>query len=406
MQKKGSTLGATLLVAGTCIGGGMLALPVATGPTGFFPSLFLMLIGWGFMTVTALFLAEVNLWMPSGSHVIGMASRFLGPCGKILAWVLYLFIGYASLVAYTAGGGELFGAGISRLIGFDLPTPWPLIIFILVFGAIVYFGNVLVGRVNTLLMVGLVLSYLLLIGSGTAHINWKHLLHSSFGNSIIAIPLLLTIFSFQTIVPSLTIYLQQDAKRLRHAILFGTTSALGIYIVWQLLVLGTVRVDGEFGLAAALAKGKPATEYLGLAAGSQWVGSIADFFAFFALVTSFLGIALGLFDFLADGLKIKRNQLGNLALGILVVVPTLLFALKLERCFLKALDSSGGIGDAILNGLLPCLMLWVGRYRHGLTSEFRMPGGKPLIVVMVCYALFVFVIEILGKLNLVSSLGG
>jgi tyrosine-specific transport protein len=123
-------------------------------------------------------------------------------------------------------------------------------------------------------------------------------------------------------------------------------------------------------------------------------------------VTSFLGIALGLFDFLADGLKIKRNQLGNLALGILVVVPTLLFALKLERCFLKALDSSGGIGDAILNGLLPCLMLWVGRYRHGLTSEFRMPGGKPLIVVMVCYALFVFVIEILGKLNLVSSLGG
>lgn len=406
MEKTGSTMGATLLVAGTCIGGGMLALPVATGAAGFFPSFIMMLVGWGFMTTTALFLAEVNLWMPKGSHVIGMASRFLGPLGKALAWVLYLFIGYASLVAYTAGGGGLFATGFSRFFGIELSQPLALIIFVAIFGTIIYLGNVIVGRVNTLLMVGLIVSYILLIGTGASFVEWKNLLRSSFGNTLIAVPLLLTIFSFQTIVPSLTLYLNQDAKRLRRSIIYGTTSALIVYVIWQWLVLGTVLLDGEHGLAKALAMGKPATEFLGVSVGSRWLSVVADFFAFFALVTSFLGIALGLFDFLADGLKIKRTQLGNIALGLLVAGPTLFFSLKLERCFLRALDSSGGIGDAILNGLIPCFMLWIGRYKHHLPSEYRTPGGKPLIVVAIIYALFVFVVEMLGKFNVIASLGG
>lgn len=406
MEKKGSVLGASLLVAGTCIGGGMLALPVATGAAGFIPSILLMFVGWAFMTITALFLAEVNMWVPKGAHVITMAARFLGPLGKAVAWVLYLFIGYASLVAYTAGGGDLFAAGFSRLFGIELSQVWSFVIFVVVFGTIIYFGNVIVGRVNTLLMVGLIASYVLLIGTGASYVQWHYLLRRSFGNTLIAIPLLLTIFSFQTIVPSLTIYLKQDAKRLRRSIIFGTTTALLIYAIWEWLVLGTVLHGGDHGLEAALAQGKPATEFLGISVGNHWIGGVANFFAFFALVTSFLGIALGLFDFLADGLKIKRTRLGNIALGLLVACPTLFFALQMERCFLRALDSSGGIGDAILNGLFPALMLWIGRYKENLPAEFRTPGGKPLIIAVIVFALFVFVIEMLGKFNVIVSLGG
>ncbi|MBI3900711.1 MAG: amino acid transporter, partial [Chlamydiia bacterium] len=237
---------------------------------------------------------------------------------------------------------------------------------------------------------------------GVPHIEGKYLLRHSFKKSFVAVPLVLTIFSFQTIVPSLTLYLNQDIKKLRRSILLGTTFAFLIYIIWQGLVFGTVLLEGEYGLAAALAMGKPATEFLGVSVGSAWLGGVADFFAFFALVTSFLGVALGLFDFLADSLKIQRTRMGNLSLGVLVGLPTLFFALKWERCFLLALDSSGGIGDALLNGLIPALMLWVGRYRQRLHSEYRTWGGKPLIGVILCYALFVFSIEILGKLGLIT----
>lgn len=406
LHKKGSILGASLLVAGTCIGGGMLALPVATGVSGFFPSFVMLLIGWAFMTTTALLLAEANLWMEEGAHVITLASRLLGPIGKAVAWLLYLFIGYASLVAYAAGGGELFSSAMERFFGIAVSETWAVILFVLIFGTVIYLGNVIVGRVNTLLMFGLIGAYLLLIGTGFGHIKWHYLLRSTWGNTLIAVPMLLTVFSFQTIVPSLTIYLKQDGRALRLSIIIGTTLTLLVYVIWQALVLGTVLLDGDHGLAAALAMGKPATEFLGVSVGNHWVGAIADFFAFFALVTSFLGIALGLFDFLADGLKIKEKGWGNVTLGLLVAVPTLAFALGMERVFLTALDTSGGIGDAILNGLFPALMVWVGRYYKKFDSEFRVPGGKPLLIFVICYALFVFAVEIGGKFGVIVSLGG
>lgn len=407
-SKKGSFLGATMLVCGTCTGGGMLALPVATGEMGFFPSLFMMLIGWAFMTTTALFLAEINLWMEEGVHVITMASRLLGPLGKAAAWLLYLFIGYASLVAYTAGGGELLAAGLNKFLGTSIEHPWDAVVFVLLFGGILYFSNVILGRINTLLMMGLVISYILLISAGTGHISLDRLLRNewTFGNTLLVAPLLLTIFSFQTIVPSLTIYLKKDGKELRRAIVVGTTLSLVIYLIWQWLVLGTVTLEGDLGLGAALAAGKPATEFLGHAVGSPALQAFADFFAFFALVTSFLGIALGLFDFLADGLKIKRERWGHLVLGLLVGIPTLFFAVTVENVFLRALDASGGIGDALLNGFMPALMLWVGRYHRQMVSDYTYPGGKPLILAVMAYALFVFTIEILGKFGFIISLGG
>lgn len=402
--KKGSVLGATLLVAGTCIGGGMLALPVATGKAGFFPSLFMMVLGWAFMTITALFLAEVNLWMEKDAHVITMASRLLGPFGKIVAWILYLFIGYASLVAYTAGGKELMKAAFLNVMGFPMTDVFAIVLFVSLFILVIYMGNVFVGKVNEILVIGLVISYILLISIGTPYVNWSYLMRGAWSETLIAVPLLLTIFSFQTIVPSLTIYLQQDAKKLRRSIIYGTIISFFVYLIWQILVLGTVLLDGDYGLAKALEQGLPATEFLKVACCNPWVGSLAAFFAFFAIVTSFLGIAMGLFDFLADGLKIKRQGSGKLIIALLVAIPIVFFVFSMERVFLKALDSSGGIGDAILNGIIPALMLWVGRYKKGYSSEVKTFGGKPLIVLVIIYATFVFTIELLGKFGLIQAI--
>ena len=402
MQKKGTLLGATLLVAGTCVGGGMLAFPVATGEAGFIPSLFLMLLGWAFMTLTALYLSEVNLWMEPGSHIITMASRLLGFWGKSVAWLLYLLISYASLVAYTAGGGELFGDFL-RLF-FPISDLWASIVLVCVFGFIVYLGNIVVGRVNTLLMFGLIASYLLLVLASLQSIDVHNWVRKQWSASFVAMPLLLSIFSFQTIIPSLTIYLKQDGKLLRRAIVYGTLIALIVYITWQAVVLGTLHLEN--GLAESLRQGKPATQFFGEGTGRPLLGAIADFFAFFALITSFLGIGMGLFDFLSDGLKIPKVRWGALLLGLLIVVPTLLFALNLEQIFLLALDVSGGIGDTILNAVIPASMLLVGRYKRHYTSDVRIFGGKPLIFVVIAYALLVFSLEILGKFGVIRSLGG
>jgi tyrosine-specific transport protein len=391
----GRLISAIFLVAGTCIGGGMLALPVATGISGFFPSSIMMALCWLAMTASALFLLEVNLWMKEGAHVITMASTILGPVGKFVSWCVYLFISYASIVAYTAAGGTLVINGAETLIGWELSKEWGCFLFIVFFGGIIYLGTHTVGRVNTILFVAMIASYIALVTTGISEVKTTLLKHVHWPTSFLAIPLLLTTFSFQTMLPSLTPYLKRNAKALRWAIIVGTTVTFIVYLIWQWLVLGIVPVSGPNSLIKALEVGEPVTQFLREHVQSNWVSVIAEYFAFFALVTSFLGMALGLHDFLSDGLKIRNEKLGKVFLSLLIIIPTFIFAAYFERIFLLALDTSGGFGDSILNGIIPVLMVWVGRYILKFPEENRTPGGKPLLMVVFAFFLFALVLETL-----------
>ena len=87
-------IGGALLVAGTAIGAGMLALPVVPGMGGFRPATLIFLICWIFSACTGLLLLEICLWMPNDANIISMAHHLLGPIGKVAAWLLYIFLFY------------------------------------------------------------------------------------------------------------------------------------------------------------------------------------------------------------------------------------------------------------------------------------------------------------------------
>jgi tyrosine-specific transport protein len=399
-----SVVSAIFLVAGTCIGGGMLALPVATGVSGFFPSTIMMALCWLGMTASALFLLEANLWLKEGAHIITMSSTILGPIGKAISWLVYLFIGYASLVAYTAAGGNLMMFGSSNMLGWELSKELGCMLFILIFGSVIYLGNHFVGRVNSILFIALIVAYIALMGTGLSEVKPELLFHRNWSTAFLAIPLLLTTFSFQTMLPSLTPYLKRNVKSLRWAIIGGTTLTFVVYLLWQWLVLGIVPIHGPNSLIKALEMGEPVTQFLRVHMQSNVVSTIAEYFAFFALVTSFLGIALGLFDFLADGLKIKKAGWGNVILALLIIIPVFIFAAYYERIFLIALDTTGGFGDSILNGILPVLMVWIGRYHLKFPDENRIPGGKPLLVIVFVFFLSALILEAVIHSGLICSI--
>ena len=58
--------GGILLVAGCCIGAGMLGLPVLSAQAGFAPSILMFFVCWLFMARTGLLLLEVNCGMAEG----------------------------------------------------------------------------------------------------------------------------------------------------------------------------------------------------------------------------------------------------------------------------------------------------------------------------------------------------
>ena len=59
-------IGGLLLIIGTSIGGGMLALPVANAASGFWNSTIFLILCWLLMTLGAFFILEVNLYLPRG----------------------------------------------------------------------------------------------------------------------------------------------------------------------------------------------------------------------------------------------------------------------------------------------------------------------------------------------------
>ena len=392
-----TVISAMFLVAGTCMGGGMLALPVSTGVNGFIPSSLMMALCWMAMTFSALLLLEVNLWMKEGAHIITMADTFLGPIGKLICWIVFLFISYASTVAYTAAGGTLILHSTHYFLGWLLSKEMACFIFITFFGGLIYLGSRIVGRVNAILFIAMIVAYIGLVGTGIHEVKISNLKQVYWPTSFLAIPLLLTSFSFQTMLPSLTPYLKRHASSLRWAIVGGTTLTFLVYLIWQWLVLGIVPIEGHKGLSEALEVGEPITQFLRHHIQSPWIAILAEYFSFFALVTSFLGMALGLFDFLSDGLSIPNRGWGKVVLSLLIMIPTFIFAAYFERVFLLALETSGGFGDTILNGIIPVAMVWIGRYIFHFPNENRLFGGKGLLIGILLFFSFGLLLEILSR---------
>jgi tyrosine-specific transport protein len=395
MSKK--LISGILLVTGTAIGAGMLALPVVTAEAGFFPSFFTYLLCWGIMTSSGLLMLEICLEMPPDANLITMAGAYLGRGGKFFAWVLYLFLFYCLSVAYLSGGGGL----LRGWIGQSLPSWGGVLLFLALLSPIVYLGAKAVDKVNSIFMAGLILSYVAFAVFCLPHVQLAPLQRTDWGLSWFAIPVIFTSFSYQGIIPTLTAYLKRDARLVRISIIGGTSAAFVIYLLWELLILGTIPLEGEHGLGAAKKLGLTAVAPLNARIGHDAISSIGQAFAFFAIATSFLGVTLGLFDFLADGLKYSKKGILRLRLAILTFGPPALVALLYPSLFLKALSLAGGIGCSLLLVLLPILMAYTARYtqKRPLTGELQLGGGKGLLLILSLLVLMELGVELTGLIS-------
>jgi tyrosine-specific transport protein len=396
-QLPGSVIGGMLLIAGSCIGAGMLALPILTGLAGFFPSMFALFAAWAFMTYTGLLLTEACGWFYGQVNFLSMAKEALGETGRIVGWLTYLFLFYSLLVAYAAASGGIFSAILVDFFGLQLPGSVCSIFFTFVFGWIIYLGTRSVDLLNRLLMAGLILAYLGMICLGVFHIHLNLLSYIDSKYVLASLPVLVISFGFQNMIPSMTAYLKGDLRRVRMTVLGGSLMTLVVYVLWCALVLGIVPVEGPHGIVATYnsPEGKEATSAMSYALGNVKIVSFAQAFAFFAIVTSFLAQGLTLTHFLGDGLKPKGAdeasfiQKNKWWLCSLALLPPLILALLVPCLFYKALNFGGGFCAMILFGILPICMVWIGRYKMNKTSLYHVAGGKPALLVALAFTCLV-----------------
>lgn len=394
--EKGSFWAVTLLVSGTCIGGGMLALPIQTGNAGFFTTLLGLCISWAFMTFTGLLLVEATLWVKNETHFTSLSRILIGKKTRMIALAVYLFMNYTSLVGYTAGGASLIGNWFRSALSVELPYEVCCILYTAVFGSMIAFGSYFVGKINFWLMAGLGIVYLALVSFGIGYVDSTNLVfRPGLAQGAGIFSMILATFSYQMVVPSLCFQLGYDGKKMKKAILLGTSFPAIVYALWVLVIHGIVPLEGANGLQAALERGASATEPLRSCFNHWSLGLLADLFALFAIVTSYLGLSLALFYFLKDSFGELNIRLRRITIILASLIPTVVLAMLFPSALVRCLDMSGGYGDTILSGLIPISMVWMGRYRKGLQGEFTVPGGKPALIIAALFYGGVFLLQML-----------
>lgn len=283
--------GAIALIAGGTIGAGIIALPVKTVAAGFVPSTVALTCCWAYMTLTACLIIELTTVFGAGTNVVTMAENTLGKAGKALTLVLYTFIYCATLTAYIAEGAKLMAPAFAALGLAAVPSWLACGAFTSVFGGFVYAGTEPAEKLNSVCLVVAIAAYATLVGFGMGGVDFGNLLRANWGATVAPLPIMVVAFTFHNMIPSLMSYLG-CRKLLLKAIVWGSIIPLVFYTLWQGVIMGTIG-----SAAASLTSADQIVAALRASAGASAEVAIRVF-SFFAIVTSFLGIALGYVDFM------------------------------------------------------------------------------------------------------------
>lgn len=381
------TIGGIFILTGSAIGAGMLALPLVSSSAGFFYSAILLILNWALMTLTALLTLEATLAFKPHNNSFGtMTRKILGKPGQIITWLSYLLLLYATTAAYICGSTSLLNVILKSTIQIELPFWVGTILFTLLFGGIVFLGTSTVDYSIRFLLSAKTILLIAVLVILVPYIDLSKLLAQSFSAKYlwVAAPIFLNAFGFHFAIPSVSSYCNQHAKSMRLVIIASTTIPLLIYILWLLVTFGIIPIAGKLSFAAIAYENTSVgglIQTLNNITKNKYTASCINIFSNIAMTTSFLGVALGLFDFLADGFKRANTYTGRLQTTILTFLPPILFALFYQNGFIMALEYSAFFA-IILEVFLPALLVYQLRGNNKLQSTYRVPLNRHFLLIL------------------------
>lgn len=400
-MNKSKVLGSTLIIAGTTIGAGMLALPLASAGIGFTTSLIIMIALWALMAYTALLMIEVHQHADQDATLHTLANQFLGIKGKWVASFAMMFLFYALCAAYIAGGGAQFGERIATFSGIEISPTTSTVLFTLLVAAVVTIGTATVDKVNRVLFSIKIIAMVMVLTFLAPNVTESYLLSMPVeqGLVIAAIPVIFTSFGFHGSIPAIVNYLDGHTPSLRKAILIGSAIPLVIYIFWQVVTLGVVNQSQLLenqGLSSLISTLATTVHRSNLA---QTIGIFADL----ALLTSFLGVSLGLFEFLGDKINKSGNGGSRILVGLVTFLPPMGFALFYPQGFIAALGYAA-IALVVLAIFLPILMVKQAR-QQASTQSYQVLGGNLGLIVTSSVGVIIVTAQVLITAGVLPSLG-
>ena len=390
--------GGIFLIAGTAIGAGMLGIPYSLATVGFKWALLLIVLNWLFMLITAILIIEINITQPLHTDFNSIALSTLGRKGQIVHLFIYLFLLYALTTAYIAIGTTLLNDYISMNTSL-LSNLLCAFLFCIIFGIFLFFGTSAVEKLNKFFFILKIFIFLGLVYFVLPNLNVTLLDSSLLGYNHIwcSFPVLITAFGFHIIIPSLRNYFCNDMV-LKKIVITGSLVPLSFYLIWITITLGVIPIYGENSFSYLINNNKSiAIAYSNLL--NSRVSFLLYSFSNLAVVTSFLGVTLALFNFNKDLYKLN-SKFSNIILNFVITyIPPLVFSVFFIKNFLIALGYAS-IFVCILLLIFPSIMVWVLRSKENKNNFF----SKLLLIVIILFGIFVIVLQILAALNYIKVL--
>ena len=410
--KTPSLLGGALIIAGTVIGAGMFANPTATSGVWFAGSLAVLLYTWFSMLSGGLMLLEVNTHYPHGASFDTLVKDLLGQGWNIVNGIAVAFVLYLLTYAYIFVGGDLTAKGLGNLLGGEVGLPAGQLVFFVVLAICVWASTRLVDRLTSILIGGMIISFFWATGGLLTHVQLPVLLDTQAAEGTrywiylaAALPVCLASFGFHGNVSSLLKYFNGDAPKVARALWAGTLIALVIYVLWQLAIQGNLPRHAFAPVIAAEGQVSVLIESLSAFVPTGSMATVLSFFAYLAIATSFLGVTLGLFDYLADVFKWDDSTAGRSKTAALTFLPPLVACLLFPTGFVTAIGYVG-LAAAVWTAITPAMLLYKARKKFPQSRGYRVYGGLWLVVWVFAFGLINIAAQILSQLEKVPVFKG
>lgn len=400
-----SSLGGVFIITGTSIGAGMFSLPVLTSNMWFGWAVLFLCVSWYCMYSSALYLLEANQKFKHGVNFDSMTKALLPTSLRLLNGLSVLFVSYILVYAYISGGGSMLGHSLQSGLGIELDQSAASFIFAVLLGLIVSFSTKAVDRFTSAMLGGMVITFSIAIYSLLSGANFSLLqplaeMTERLPYSWAAIPSLMVCFGFHSNIPSLVKYYHKDSSKVVSSIRYGSLLALAIYLIWLLASFTVIGRDGFAGVIAQGGNMGALVSALESAGSGATLAVTLQLFANFAVATSFLGVALGLFDFLTDLLKLDDTLSGRSKTALVTFVPPMIGGVLLPNGFIYAIGYAG-FAAAVFALFTPVALAFQAR-KHLPATDFIVSGGQARMVAVLVFAVCVVSFQVLSMLGLLA----
>ncbi|MDW5290246.1 aromatic amino acid transporter [Formosa sp. PL04] len=405
LTKNQSALSGIMITAGTTIGAGIFSLPIVSSGMWFVLSLVCLLFLWFLNYLSALYILEANLLFTPGASFDTISTKILGKNWSILIGLSIAFLMYILLYAYFSAFGNI----AIESLGWDIfkTTPWLQGVMSIALGSllafIVWLSTAMVGRISTVLVFGMIISFTISIAGFALQIETTKLFDTTENTSSYlpylwaALPYFMTSFGLATVVPSLYKFYGKNPVIIKKSLLWGSSITFFVYVLFLSVAFGNIsrqefiainEAGGNIGhLIHAFQKDES----------SPIISFILNLFSNFAIITSFLGVGLALFDYIADKFSFPDNVRGRFKSACITFIPPGIISFFFPNGFIAAI---GFAGLVVIFGFFISPFFIVKKLRHSKVKPvYKVWGGHGLLLFFIISSVLVGACQVLAMLD-------